>query len=623
MEKTPANNKKRPSLLVPALSVSLIWSLIVLGSLLWNLYQHHMETKAIIINVARTHLEKDILFRDWVVRHGGVYVPVTKDTRPNPYLRPELFPERDITTPSGRVLTLINPAYMIRQLYELHPTHDLFFPRADISSLRPVRPENSPDQWEKEALLDFKRGSRQKGEFVEENGNTMVRVMKPVYATPGCLAKCHTVEGYKEGDVMGGLSVTVPMEPFAATTWHHTVVLIIAHLALWVLVLIGIGFAFAGMHKRTLARQRSEEALRRNEEHFRSLIENALDMITVLDENGVTTFESPSTQRKLGRPLPVMLHQSLVKMVHPDDRARVADVLVRLAARPGTTETFEMRCQHSDGSWRILEAVGHWIPEGLSPATYVINSRDITNRKNAEGKLLSYQKQLRSLATRLSQAEEETRRAIADELHEQVGQNLSVIKLKLGELRRTVSLPEAQEQFDSFGQLLEAIIRDTRTMTFELSPPILYDIGLEAAIAWTAEQFQAKNNIVCQVEDDGDEKPVATDLRNVLFRSIQEALINIVKYADAGRVTISLRREENFILIDIIDDGRGFDPTKLEKYEDHSEGFGLFSIRERLDLLGGHLTIHSAPGEGTKIAMTAPLNLNENGPDGTDTEDLR
>lgn len=415
MEKDDTNDKSRSSLLAPALTVSLLWSLIILASLLWNLYQHHLETNSIILNVARTHLEKDLLFRNWIVRHGGVYVPVSKETQPNPYLKPELFPERDIATPSGRTLTLVNPAYMIRQLYALPlPSQDPFYPHAKISSLRPVRPQNSPDPWEKDALLAFKRGLKQKGEFVEENGTTYMRLMKPFFAGPGCLAKCHTVDGYKEGDLMGGLSVMVPMEPFAATTRHHTVVLVTAHLVLWLLVLLGIGFAFAGLHKRNLARQRSEEALRRNEEHFRSLIENALDIITVLDENGVTTFESPSMPRKLGHALPVMLHQPLVEKVHPDDRVRIGKVLQRLAANPGTTETFEMRCQHRDGSWRILEAVGQWLPD-LSPPSYVINSRDITSRKEAEKKLLSYQGQLRSLASRLSQAEEETRRAIADE----------------------------------------------------------------------------------------------------------------------------------------------------------------------------------------------------------------
>ncbi len=612
MPANKAEQKKSPTLQKAALTVALIWTLLVSTSLLGNFYQHHLITEAIVLNVARTHLEKDILFRKWIVRHGGVYVPVTKESQPNPYLKPEFFPERDITTPSGRPLTLINPAYMIRQLYKSQPNQDPFYPHAKISSLNPVRPGNIADPWEREALREFSKGAKVKSELVEENGKELIRLMRPLIAAPGCLAKCHTVTGYKKGDVMGGVSVTVPMAPFNATARNHTITILIAHLTLWLLVLGGIALAFAGMHKRNLARQRSEEALRDNEEHFRSLIENALDIITVLDLEGRTIFSSPSIQRILGHKPSKMLKQPLAEILHPEDQDRVSKVLAHLANQPGSTETFEMRCRHNDGSWRTLEAVGQLMPANLSPATYVINSRDISNRKHAEEKLFSYQGQLRSLASRLSQAEEETRHAIATGLHEQIGQNLSVLKLKLEKLITTPS-PEAMAQLHSFSALLDTTIKETRTLTFELSPPILYDLGLEAAITWGAEQFQTRHNIACQVTDDGRDKPIDDDLRGVLFRSVQEALLNISKYAEARQVTIAIQREDKYIRVDITDDGKGFNQSKQESLGGQSSGFGLFSIQERLDLLGGHLKIISDPGQGTKLAITAPLKLDDSG----------
>ncbi len=607
MPQDNTDQKQQPTLLTAGIAVAVAWTLIAALSLTGNLYQHRQETEAIVLNIARTHLEKDILFRQWMTHHGTLYAPVTVDTQPNPYLQPEHFPERDIVTPSGRRLTLINPAYMIRQLYEDAAPQSSKHPYGRLASLRPINPENSADPWEEKALLAFTGGVTEKSELVKEAQTLQMRLIRPIIAEPNCLTACHSWQDIKAGDVMGGLSITIPMAPFIAATNKHTLVIWTAHLALWLLVLVGIGFAFAGMHKRNLARQQGAVALRRSEEHFRSLIENALDIITVLDPDGVAIFESPSLQRVLGHTAPVMTHQPLVEALHPDDRTRVAAILARLAAQPGTTETFEMRCQHHDGSWRILEAVGQRIAQLLPPAAYVINSRDITTRKLAEEKLLSYQRQLRSLAARLSQAEDETRRAIANDLHEQLGQNLSVLKLKLGTLLKATPQAETLAQLSAFDELLASTIKETRNLTFELSPPILYDIGLEAAIIWLAEQFQARNRIICRVEDDGNEKPIDTVLRGILFRAVQEALLNILKHAGAGRVNIGIRRVEEAIRIDIVDDGCGFTPPPQENHTGHAPGFGLFSIRERLSLLDGALEVVSAPGSGTRLTMTAPL----------------
>ncbi|MDH4320879.1 MAG: DUF3365 domain-containing protein [Desulfobulbaceae bacterium] len=601
------NQKRHPTLLAAGLAVAVAWTLIVLLSLNGSLYQHRQETEAIVLNVARTHLEKDILFRQWMTHHGTLYAPVTEKTQPNPYLQPEHFPERDIVTPSGRRLTQINPAYMIRQLYADATPQHAKHPYGRVTSLRPINPENSADPWEKKALQDFIGGATEKSELIKDAGAPLMRLIRPVIAEPDCLTACHSGEGVKSGDVMGGLSITVPMAPFIEATRKHTLGIWAAHLTLWLLVLVGIGFAFAGMHKRNLARQQGAEALRRSEAHFRSLIENALDIITVLDQDGLTVFESPSLQRVLGRKSPMIANQPLIEMLHPDDRNRVSAILARLAAQPGTTETFEMRCQHGDGYWRILEAVGQRIADLLPPAAFVINSRDITTRKLAEEKLLSYQRQLRSLAARLSQAEDETRRAIANDLHEQLGQNLSVLKLKLGTLMKATPQAETLAQLRSFDELLATTIKETRNLTFELSPPILYDIGLEAAIIWLAEQFQGRNRIICWVEDDGNEKPIDTVLRGILFRAVQEALNNVLKHAGAQRVTIGIRRVETTIRIDIVDDGCGFAPAPQDNHPGHAPGFGLFSIRERLSLLGGALEIASTPGSGTRLTMTAPL----------------
>ena len=587
-----------------AVAVALAWTLVALLSLLWNLYQHDREIVAIVRSVAETHLDRDTAFRHWGVGHGGVYVPVTKQTPPNPYLDPALVPEREIVTPSGRVLTLINPAYMLRQLYAFNTGANP--PQTRIISLHPIRPQNAADPWEREALNEFARGVKEKSAVVQVNGQEQMRLMRPFVAEPGCLAQCHARKGYREGDIMGGISIRLPMAPFSQAIRHHTERIWYGHLLLWLLGLVGIGLSFSGMHHRNRARLRSLQALARSEQRFRSLIENALDIITVLDGDAMVVFTSPSVERVLGHDPDRLLGGPLGEILHPDDRRKVKMVLQRLAARPGESETFEMRCAHRDGSWRTLEAVAKGL-RNLPPAAYVINSRDISQRKEWEKKSFSYQAQLRSLASRLSLAEEQVRRQIATGLHEDIGQNLSVINLKLGSLRRTVASPEVEVQLAELASLLDLTLQSTRNLTFELSPPILYDIGLEASIKWAVARFERRHGIACRVEDDGEPKPLAEDVRSVLFRSVLEALNNSMKHASAQAVTVAMRREEQTIRITVADDGVGFDPASVDSRLGRPSGFGLFSIRERLELLDGHLAVVSAPGQGTRLEMVAPL----------------
>lgn len=147
---------------------------------------------------AREALTKDIAYREWLTSHGGAYVPVTTVTPPNPYLAH--IPERDITTPSGRRLTLMNPAYMLRQIHEMG--RDSYGQRGHVTSLNPIRPENAPDAWEALALQKFAQGAAEYSTIVDLDGKPHLRLMRPLTTEKGCL-KCHAKQGYKEGDIRG------------------------------------------------------------------------------------------------------------------------------------------------------------------------------------------------------------------------------------------------------------------------------------------------------------------------------------------------------------------------------------------------------------------------------------
>jgi hypothetical protein len=175
-----------------------VWTLVAAGSLAWNLLQRHNEDVTIARHIALTNYERDTLYRRWAAAHGGVYVPVTPETPPTPYL--DQLPERDLTTPSGRRLTLLNPAYMTRQVYTLAQQQSL--PQGHLTSLKPIRPQNAPDSWEEKALKAFERGEDEVSEVVAMGGKAFMRLMRPFRTDSSCL-QCHAGQGYKVGDIRG------------------------------------------------------------------------------------------------------------------------------------------------------------------------------------------------------------------------------------------------------------------------------------------------------------------------------------------------------------------------------------------------------------------------------------
>jgi PAS domain S-box-containing protein len=233
---------------------------------------------------------------------------------------------------------------------------------------------------------------------------------------------------------------------------------------------------------------------------------------------------------------------------------------------------------------------------------FVSLQRDITERKRAEEKLTTYQKQLRSLASELSLAGEKERRRLATDLHDHIGQTLAITKLKLGALRDLLPSNCHSELLLEILSLVEKTIKYTKSLTFELSPPILYELGFEATIEWLGEQVQKQHAILFEFEDDGIPKALDKDVSILMFQAVRELFMNVVKHAQARKVKVSLRRINEKMEITVEDDGVGFDPSKIGR-----TSFGFFSIRERLEHFGGTFVIDTESGEGTRVTLTAPV----------------
>ena len=235
---------------------------------------------------------------------------------------------------------------------------------------------------------------------------------------------------------------------------------------------------------------------------------------------------------------------------------------------------------------------------------FVAVEEDITERKQLE-------EQLRFLSSRLSLTEEHERRRLAADLHDRIGQTLAVCKMKLGAARAATDSEDPDQLLEELAELLQQTIRETRSLTFELCPPILYELGLEAALEWLGEQIQTRHGLSVQYEDDGQPKPLADDVRSTLFRAVSELLNNIVKHADTQTASLSIRKVENQVQIAVEDEGQGFDTFDNGSSETGDGGFGLFSIRQRLEVLGGRVSIDTQLDCGTRVVLTAPLLVDE------------
>ena len=238
--------------------IATVFTLLVVGCLAMYFRHERLETMALARNEAVATFNKDQAFRSWATMHGGVYVPITGDTPPNPYLNH--IPERDIASPSGKRLTLMNPAYMMKQAMTVY--HDLYGVKGHITSIKPLNPANAPDAWELKALEAFGRGVKEVSDIEELNGKPYLRFMKPMIVQDGCL-KCHGFQGYRKGDIRGGVGVMVPMADYKTTEKKNKEIIALFFMLVWTLGMTGIGFGFVKARSGILEQKRGEDEIRK------------------------------------------------------------------------------------------------------------------------------------------------------------------------------------------------------------------------------------------------------------------------------------------------------------------------------------------------------------------------
>lgn len=359
-------------------------------------------------------------------------------------------------------------------------------------------------------------------------------------------------------------------------------------------------------------RIRVEQAYLESERKYRALVEQtpAVTYIAALDEKGSTLYVSPQAKSIMGfSPDDYRNDPDLwTRQLHPDDRERVLAELTE-TRRNNTAFSSEYRFVTRDKSviWLRDEATivkdenGH--PRYIQGVIY-----DITEAKQAREEILANQEQLRVLTSQLLSVEDQERRRIATTLHDSIGQILAFLKIELGTLQR-LELPEQVTQAIARArEQVEEAVRQTRTLTFEISPPELYTLGLESALEELAQRFTQERQIECRVHSGGAFEPLNNQLKMLLYRAVRELLTNAAKHAHAQAIDVELGPVDGCIQITVKDDGAGFDMSRLHaRSSDKGTGYGLLSIREQLTHLGGRMDIRSAPGEGTQVILTIPF----------------
>ena len=284
-----------------------IWTAALAGVLSWHLADLRKHTTESAAIQARYSFDRDLAYRRWTAMRGGVYAPISEETPPNSHL--DHLDERDISTPSGRRLTLVNPAYMTRQVHELG--REEFGHQAHITSLDPIRPENDPDPWERKAMEAFKKGEEEVTSTEPIDGEPHLRLMRPLFTEKSCL-KCHAAQGYQVGDLRGGISISVPMSPLWASHQQHAASVVIGYSLIWLLGLGGIGLMAQHIGTGIRKHSRMEEQLTQHRVHLEELIEERTAEIRKQKEELTDSIEYASRiQRALLPPDTLMAEYSM------------------------------------------------------------------------------------------------------------------------------------------------------------------------------------------------------------------------------------------------------------------------------------------------------------------------
>jgi PAS domain S-box-containing protein len=350
------------------------------------------------------------------------------------------------------------------------------------------------------------------------------------------------------------------------------------------------------------------------ERRLRDIIETMAEAVMIIGADGNYELVNRETEELLKRPRERIIGarqgDSPWARLAVDGRALRVDELPLERLRRGepALHGVEFQLTLPEGPPRtILINAGPLRDAAGNFAGAVLSGADITERKAAERRLAEYTARLGTLSRRVLAVQEEERRAVARELHDELGQVLTAVRLNLQTLRRRSRDPELGPVFEDGLALLETAIAEVRALSMRLRPTILDDLGLEAALRSHLERSRVRAELELDTAISLPQKRLDTAVETACFRIVQEAMTNVVRHAGATRLAVSVQAIDGELVLSVRDDGRGFDPAAAAQRAARGESAGLSGMEERAQLAGGRLEIHAAPGRGTEVRAVFPL----------------
>jgi PAS domain S-box-containing protein len=639
----------------------LLWSLLVSISLFLNISVVERYSGSLVLEQGRAFFNQIVITRLWNARHGGVYVPITDKTPPNPYLN---IPDRDVVTVNGLRLTKINPAYMTRQIAEIaQEQKNVLF---HITSLRPIRPENAADEWEKKALNEFERGKKETVGLADYGSKKMFRYMAPLMVDDACM-KCHAAQGYKAGDVRGGISVNMPAETILGAKKAQKANLITLHLGALALGVSGILIFNIRSRRHWIALKQSEEslqkakdeletkvaertedlsvsneklrleilhhkdaedALRRSKEFNEAVLNSMNDAISIIDINdfriaGVNSVFLKETglteQEVIGKTCYEVTHHRKDPCAAPDDICPLTDTV-----KHNIHASYEHTHYRKDGNKMYVEVSTSPIMDDNGKITHVVHvARDITGRRHLEDQLRHAQKMeaIGHLAGGVAHDFNNILTAIMG-----YG-NLMSMKLKEGDVLRSY-LDHMLSASERAAGLTQSLLAFSRKQIINPKPVNVNDIVKRIEKLLTrliGEDVELKtiltNDDLTVMADAGQIEQVlmnlATNARDAMpeggVLEIQTELVKIRKDSIKAQL---LEMPGMYALITVSDTGIGmdqktkeniFEPFFTTKEMGRGTGLGLSIVYGIIKQHNGHIDVYSEPGRGTTFKIYLPL----------------
>lgn len=592
----------------------IVWTLIVSGLFFKNMSEIRQTTLGMARKEALAHFNKDHATRLWAASHGGVYVPATNKTPPNPYL--SHVRERDLITPGGAFLTLMNPAYMLRHMMDHYA--DLYGIRAHITSLKHFRNETAPDDWEKSALRSFERGEEDVWEVAEIHGNPHLRFMKPLVTEKDCLS-CHRDQGHEIGDIRGGVSVSVPLGPYLTLQRREILKHGLSFGILWALGLGGLAFAGKSLRSHMIERREMEDM-------YTSVVESSLTGIYVIHD-GRIVFGNNRFSEIYGYSREEVIGMDSLDFVHPEDRALIRDIRRKRMEGEEVPGEYEARGLRKNGD-PIWVQRRNTVIDYHGKAAILGNVLDVTPLKKAETALKLRAKQLEQKNREL----EDFATIASHDLQEPLRKIQTFGEMLASKCRPSLDeedrdyIRRIQDAAGRMSRLIRSLLAYSRVTT-KAQP--LRPVDLNEAVRTAMSNLEIRIRET-QGEISVNALPVVEADEDQMIQLFQNLIGNALKFRQEGippciRIGLnSLGKKESLEAaavheISVEDNGIGFNEKHGERifapferlhgqrqYE--GAGMGLAICRKIVERHGGTIKAKGSPGNGSTFTVRLPAN---------------